>query len=46
LQTELAQERARVADLKAKGGHQAQEIDRLCTEPKQVHRPWWRRLIG
>ena len=43
LKSELEQERARVADLKAEGEHQAQEIDRLQAK---LARPWWRRLIG
>jgi hypothetical protein len=46
LQSELEQERARIADLKADGEHQAQEIDRLSAELERARRPWWRRLIG
>ena len=41
LQSELEQAHARLADLKAEGEHQAQEIDRLCTELEQARRPWW-----
>src|SRR5687767_3279415 len=45
LQPELDQERARIANLKAEGEHQAQEIDQLSTELERAHRPWWRRLF-
>jgi chromosome segregation ATPase len=46
LQSELDQDRARIADLKAEGEHQAREIDRLSVELEQARRPWWRRLVG
>jgi chromosome segregation ATPase len=46
LQSELDQDRARIADLKDEGEHQAQEIDRLRAELEEVRRPWWRRWRG
>jgi hypothetical protein len=45
LKSELEQERARIADLKAEGKHQAQEMDRLSAELERARRPWWRRVI-
>jgi hypothetical protein len=44
LQSELDQECARIADLKAEGERQAQENDRLSAELELARRPWWRRL--
>jgi uncharacterized protein (DUF3084 family) len=46
LKSELDQECARSADLKAEAEHRAQEIDRLSAELEQALRPWWRRLSG
>jgi hypothetical protein len=43
LQSELDQERARIADLKAEGEHQAQVLDRFQAK---LARSWWRRLLG
>jgi hypothetical protein len=45
LKSELDQECARSADLKAEAEHQAREIDRLSTELEQARPPWWR-LLG
>jgi regulator of replication initiation timing len=46
LKSELDQECARSADMKAEAEHQAREIARLSAELEQARRPWWRRLIG
>jgi hypothetical protein len=46
LKSELDQECARSADLKAEAEHQARESDRLSAELHRVRQPWWRRLIG
>jgi hypothetical protein len=46
LQSELDQDRARIADLKAEGEQQTQEINRLTADLEQARLPWWRRLIG
>jgi chromosome segregation ATPase len=43
LQSELDQEWARIADLKAEGEHQARENDRLSAELERARRSWWRR---
>ena len=46
LKSELDQECARSADMKAEAEHQVHKIDRLSAELEQTRRPWWHRLIG
>jgi hypothetical protein len=45
LKSELDQECARSADLKAESEHQTREIDRLSAQLEWARRSWWRRLF-
>ncbi len=45
VRSELDQECARSADLKAEAGHQAREIDRLSIELEQARRTWLQKII-
>jgi chromosome segregation ATPase len=42
LQSKLDQDRARIANLKAEGEHQTQEIDHLSAQLERARRPWLR----